>query len=111
MKHRPGGYIGENDRKLEDIFQGLKHLVLGTQRHLNYPTLRLPPKTIKIFCAALTEFAEDLHCGIGIWDAYEQFNQEFFHNPLPLTPCSEYMDGRNLINRSRIHHFIRFDMP
>lgn len=105
-QHRPDGYIGENDSKQEEIFQGLKKLVLDSQRLLNYPALRLPPQTVRVFCAALTEFAEDLHCDIGIWDAYERFNQEFFSNPLPLTPCLEYMDGKNLINKSRIHHFI-----
>lgn len=105
-RHRPEGYRDQNDQKLEGIFQGLKNFFQDSQRLLKYPALRLPPQTIRVICAALTEFAEDIHCDIGIWKSYEQYNQDFFQNALPLTLCSEYMDGKNLINRSRTHHFI-----
>lgn len=104
--HRPKGYIGENDNRLNNIFRELKHLFQESQKYLIYSTLRLPPKKAKIFSAALVEFAEDLHNDIGIWNSYEQYNVEFFNNSLPMTPYSEYKDDKNPISRRRIHHFI-----
>ena len=32
----------------------------------------------------LVEFAEDIHAGIGLWQALENYQSEFFGTPLPL---------------------------
>ena len=53
------------------------------QRGLAYDTLRLPPKALGELASILVDFAEDLHNGIGTWEAYERYNVEFFG-----TPCS-----------------------
>ncbi len=54
----------------------------------------------------LTEFAEDLHCEIGIWRSLERSNTEFFGTPLPFPfePGAGFPQAA--ISLTRLVHFL-----
>lgn len=105
-RNRPKDFYGEGDEYLNDLFMKLQLTFQNAQESLNYSTLRLPPKKLKIMIAALVEFAEDLHNDIGIWKSYERYNNDFFGKSLPLTPESDEDGNKKSINNSRVHHFL-----
>ena len=54
---------------------------------------------------ALVEFAEDIHAGIGLWQALENYQSEFFGTPLPLfLDVGEPLSGR--FDPRRVRHFL-----
>jgi hypothetical protein len=52
----------------------------------------------------LVEFAEDIHAGIGLWQALENYQSEFFGTPLPLflevgEPLAGRFDPRRVLSQ------------
>ena len=83
--HRLKGYQGQGDAYLPQTVRQLERMLSKTQRDFAHATLRLPPKALGELAGVLVDFAEDLHNDIGIWEAYERYNTEFFGTALPLT--------------------------
>lgn len=71
-----------------------------------HATLKLARPDLKTLAAILVEFAEDLHCGIGIWRSLERYNREFFATPLPLIPAAEADRPPGEISPPRVRHLL-----
>jgi hypothetical protein len=65
--HRPEGAPGRCDRYLPALQRELNRELIRRFRRLTSPTLRLPPGPRQELAALLVEFAEDLHCNLGIF--------------------------------------------
>jgi hypothetical protein len=83
--HRPKEYQGRGDSRLPELVRRLRRVLSGTQREFAHDSIRLPPESLGEIAGILVDLAEDLHNGIGIWEAYERYNMEFFGTALPLT--------------------------
>ncbi len=104
---RPQGFTGEGDKQLDKIHRKLVHEFTKIQKTLDQDDpLNLPKASYDQLSGLLVEFAEDIHNDIGIWRSYEQYNQEFFGAPLPLTvePGAEMSEEEWFI--ARIHHLL-----
>ncbi len=102
--HRPHGYHGQGDSYLPQVVRKLRRRLSEVQRGLAHDTLRLPPKALGELASILVDFAEDLHNGAGIWEAYERYNAEFFGTPAPLT--SGEMASATGFHPGRFRHFL-----
>ena len=103
--HRPEGYRGRADSRLPRIVRQLRQTLAEAQRGFSHDTLRLDAHSLDELAAILVDFAEDLHGGAGIWDAYEHYNTEFFGTSLPLTPKEGSGSGTGLCP-DRFRHFL-----
>lgn len=99
--HRPQHYKGKSDPYLAKIVRELKKALGKIQKDFTHDTLRLPSRAIGDLAGILVDFAEDLHAGIGIWEACEWYNIEFFGVALPLT-----LDKNNPSSEERLRHFL-----
>jgi len=102
-QHRPEGFRGQGDRHLLPISRALEAVISETFSTLHHETLRRrKPDTAKL-AEILTEFAEDLHAGVGIWEAYERHNLDFFGMRLPFAPAEPVDPG---IQIERVQHLL-----
>ena len=104
-EHRPGGSGGRCDPHLPEICRTLNRELISVFRKLDYSTLRLQPGQRRELAVILVEFAEDIHCDIGIWRTVERFNEEKFGVRLP------FLAGREVaipdeISAPRIQHLL-----
>ena len=106
LLHRPEGHRGPLDDHLSRIHDGLVRAMAGAQKDFAHDTLELPRPVLKALAAILVEFAEDLHCGAGIWRSLERHNREFFGTPLPFLaePGTEIPPGA--ITPVRVRHLL-----
>jgi len=65
--------------------RGTRRVLSAAQQACAYDTLCLGDDALGDLAGILVDFAEDLHNGTGIWEAYERYNVEFFGTALPLT--------------------------
>jgi len=77
----------------------------NTQQGLAYDSLCLGDDALGDLAGILVDFAEDLHNGTGIWEAYERYNVEFFETTLPLT-AGEGGGARTGLHADRFRHFL-----
>jgi hypothetical protein len=105
-EHRPTGY---SEREVETIIKVAKSvysLLLETQKHLTYRTLKLNRKQLEELSLVIVEFVEDVFTDIGIWKSLEWYNKKYFKNPL--TFC--YKLDQNIldkgISKPRIHYLL-----
>ena len=103
--HRPEGYRGRADSRLPRIVRQLRQTLAEAQRGFSHDTLRLGAHALDELAAILVDFAEDLHNGTGIWEAYEHYNTEFFGTALPLTP-NEGSAADTPLRPDRFRHFL-----
>ena len=82
--NRPPGSAGRLDQRLAGLALRLRGVVAETQRLFIYPACQLDNDALDELAVALIEFAEDIHAGIGLWRALENYQSEFFGTPLPL---------------------------
>ena len=103
--NRPKGFNSKEDRFLIPIINGMEKLIASTQNQYVYDTIKLDKKLRQILSTLLIEFAEDLHCEIGLWKSLEFYNKQLFDTPLPL-----FVNNENEIKESfdvnRIKYFI-----
>jgi hypothetical protein len=83
--HRPKGSKGQTDSRLSRVIRQLRQTLAEAQRRFSHDTLRLDAHGLDEMAAILVDFAEDLHSGTGIWEAYEHYNTDLFGTALPLT--------------------------
>jgi hypothetical protein len=103
--HRPDGYRGRGDSRLAQVVQNTRRVLSNTQRDFAYDSLRLGRDALGDLAGILVDFAEDLHNGTGIWEAYERYNVEFFGTALPLT-TAEGGGPRTGLHPDRFRHFL-----
>jgi hypothetical protein len=83
--YSPENVTGRADAILETIADELAGFILEIEEEYNWGELILPNEDWIFLATNLVGLAEDLHTGIGIWDAYERYNIGLFQTPLPLT--------------------------
>jgi len=105
-KHRPPGHERRGDSLLAPIVKKLQRVLSNTQREFAYDSLRLNSKSLSEVAGILVDFAEDLHNGIGIWEAYERYNTEFFGAALPLASTHGGGDVCAVLRADRFRHFL-----
>lgn len=106
LPFRPEGFDGAVEDHLPGIQAALVRTLTKARKDLTHDTLKLARPSLVTLAAILVEFAEDLHCGIGIWRGLEQYHREFFGTPLPLTPEAEADRPPDEISPSRVRHLL-----
>ena len=81
--HRLKGYQGQATRIFHKPFGNLRGCSSATRLRPCYTSVA--SQGTRRTRGVLVDFAEDLHNDIGIWEAYERYNTEFFGTALPLT--------------------------
>lgn len=104
--YRPSGFRGKGDQRLPPLARRLRQVLSETQRGFTYDTLRLDQEGLVQLAGVLVEFAEDLHNDIGIWQAYERYNEELFGTPLPMTRLGSAVNAENEFHCDRFRHFL-----
>ena len=102
VSYQPEHFTGDIDAALPQHVRELARLLDRTQRDLAHDTLRLERRGLQEVAGILVDFAADIHSAIGLWNAYERYNVEFFGAPLPLTTVTK-PDG---IHKDRIRHLL-----
>ncbi len=103
---RPKGYEGSVEEHLPRVQNAIAKAITQAQKGFTYDTLRLDRPSLKALAAILTEFAEDLHCEIGIWQNLERANTEFFGTPLPFQIEPRTAFPQVAISTTRLLHFL-----
>lgn len=103
--HRPHGYQGRGDSSLAQLVRNTRRVLANTQQDFAYDSLRLGRAALGDLADILVDFAEDLHNGTGIWEAYEHYNVEFFGTALPLT-TGDCGGPRTGLLPNRFRHFL-----
>ncbi|MEI7687015.1 MAG: DUF3843 family protein [Planctomycetota bacterium] len=104
---RPPAYEGRGDAYLAPTLKNLRRVLGGTQRDFAYATLRLGSDSLDEVAGILVDFAEDLHNGTGIWEAFERYNTEFFGDALPFVATDNGGgDVRAVFHPNRFRHFL-----
>ena len=106
LPFRPEGFKGSVEDHLPGIQTALVRTLTGAQKDFTHDTLKLARPYLKTLAAILVEFAEDLHCGIGIWRSLERYHREFFGTPLPLIPEAEADRPPEEISTPRVRHLL-----
>ena len=82
--NRPPGASKHSSRTLFPIALALRDALSEFQESLQHDTCALLDEEVDLLAIALTELAEDLHAGLGMWQSLENYQKEFFGTPLPL---------------------------
>lgn len=102
-EYRPETYQGNDHEALGVLAKDLLKILRATQKSFVYDSLRLSKPDLTDLVEIIVEFGEDIHNSIGIWDAYERYNLEFFGVRLPL---SQVAQGESGITVDRIRHLL-----
>ena len=105
-KHRPLGYERRGDSHLPPTLKQLRRVLANAQREFAYDTLRMDSESLDEVAGILVDFAEDLHNGTGIWEAYERYNTEFFGTALPLVATDYGGKSSADLHPNRFCHFL-----
>jgi len=107
-RYRPEGLRGAGDGHLFRLCKALQKLLSDTQCSFRDGTLRLRKPETTILAEILVEFAEDVHNGIGLWEAYERYNRELFGVALPFARSDEPAKGVTL---AKVQHLLWIVSP
>src|ERR1700724_1367719 len=77
---------GRLDQRLGGLAPALLGGVAEPQKSFLYWACQLDNDALDDLAVVLVEFAEDIHAGIGLWQALENYQRGFFGTPLPLFP-------------------------
>src|SRR5271165_1817736 len=103
--NRPPTSAGRLDQSLAGLALALRGVVAETQEMFIYPACQLDNDALDELAVALVEFAEDIHAGIGLWQALENYQSEFFGTALPLfLDVGEPLSGR--FDPRRVRYFL-----
>lgn len=80
---RPPGSRGRIDRYLVRTANELRRAIVKAQTRHRHSACHLSGEQIDQIAIVMAEFAEDIHCGVGLWSALETYQEEFFGTPLP----------------------------
>jgi hypothetical protein len=104
--HRPKGFRKQGDSHLREIVRKLRRALLDVQRDFTHYSLRLDAEAMGNLAGILVDFAEDIHGGTRIWEAYEQYNRGFFGTTLPLTVRETGGGPATGFHPDRFQHFL-----
>jgi hypothetical protein len=106
-KYRPQGIFNKDDDKFISLIDRLYEFIIDVTEFFQYDTLRLDNEKFHRLAHILIEFAEDIQFDIGIWKAYENFNQKAFGTKWPCS-CNEMPDDldNDDFNFRRIQHLL-----
>ena len=104
-KNRPKGFNYKEDEFLVSLINETEKLIAETQNLYFYDTIKLDKKQRQILSTLIIEFAEDLHCDIGLWNSVEYYNKQWFNTPLPLFVNSG-IEIKQVFDVNRIKCFI-----
>ena len=82
--NRPPDASRRSSKTLFPIALALRDALLEVQNSFQFDTCALLDEEVDLLAIALTELAEDLHVGLGMWQSLENYQKEFFGTPLPL---------------------------
>jgi hypothetical protein len=103
--NRPPAPAGRLDQRLAGLALALRCVLAKTQKMFIHPACQLDHDALGELAVALVEFAEDIHVGIGLWQALENYQSEFFGTPLPLfLEVSEPLSGK--FDPRRVRYFL-----
>ena len=102
----PGGHEGSIERAFRRTQNVIEKALEKAQQGFRRDTLRLKARKVKALAAILVEFAEDLHCDIGLWRTVERCNQQFFGTPLPFVTEPGAALAPDEISPARLRHFL-----
>ena len=101
LAYQQDGFNSSGDYRLPQKVRLLKRLFYDLQSQLTLDAFRLDKNAVEELSGILVDFAVDVHNDIGIWAAYERYNQNWFGLPLPIT------GGDNTgISADRIRHLL-----
>jgi len=103
---RPKGSESSVEPYLPKVQNAMAKALTQAQKRFNHDTLKLDGRSLKDLAAMLTEFAEDIHCEIGIWRSLERSNTEFFGTPLPFSFEQRTLFPQEAISPTRLQHFL-----
>jgi len=106
LRFLPEGNEGSLEPHLSKVQNAIAKALTQAQKRLSHDTLRLDRPSLKALAAMLVEFAEDLHCEIGIWRTLERFNTEFFGTHLPFLFEQRALFPQDAISPSRLQHLL-----
>lgn len=106
LSYRPQGYKGGIDSHLPQVVNELHRLLFKTQQSISQDYLHLKNPNLQELAGILVGFAADIHCDIGIWKCYEQYNRELFGTPLPFTSDHDFEEPLSGIHLERIRHLL-----
>lgn len=104
--NRPEGYSREEIHSLSKIGNALFTLLRDSQKSFYYTNLKLSKRKLEELTLVIVEFAEDLINETGIWRSLEEYNKEFFGDPLPFSLPAEKKSPEKIINEKRIHYLL-----
>jgi len=111
LKSRPKGYEGSLEPCLPKVQNAIVKALVQSRKSLSHDTLKLDRPLLEVLAAILVEFAEDLHCEIGIWRALERNNREVFGTPLPFVSEQMTLLPPEAISPTRLQHFLWIMYP
>ena len=85
--HQKNAKLSSSERRAV-LVRATRHVIENTQLKFRYDSLRCEYLVVVELAEMLVDMAEDLHCEIGLWAAYEKYNLEVFGTELPLTFCN-----------------------
>ncbi len=94
------------DEHLAGMVRPLRDLLSQTQKDFVHDSLLLDRRGLDTLAAILVGLAEDLHCGLGLWRAYETHNMKFFGAPLPLSSPLRRPQPPQAITFDRVQHLL-----
>ena len=103
--NRPPAPAGRSDRRLAGLALALRCVLAEKQKMFIHPACQLDHDALGELAVALVEFAEDIHAGIGLWQALENYQSEYFGTPLPLfLEVGEPLSGK--FDPRRVRYFL-----
>ena len=106
LSFRPEGFEGSVEPYLPRVRNAIVKALTQAQKGLSNETLKLDTPRLKALATILVEFAEDLHCEIGIWRSVERFNTELFGTSLPFLSVQRTAFPEDEISPTRLQHFL-----
>ena len=103
---RPSGTPARADKYLPNIAQDLQGLLGKCQRSFSDRSVVWSGESLSELASVLVELGEDLHTDCGLWRSLENYNQEFFGTPLPLSIGTGSADALKGFDPRRIQHLI-----
>jgi hypothetical protein len=101
---RREGYEGSAEPYLPKVQNAVVKALTQAQKGFSNETLRLHTPRLKALATILVEFAEDLHCEIGIWRSVERFYAELFGTSLPFLSVQRTAFPEDEISPARLQH-------
>lgn len=103
---RSGGFDNPAEERLSAIRSVVERTLIRVQKGFAQDSFKLPRPSLNTVASCLTGFAEDLHCGVGLWECLERYHADFFGTPLPFMHVGEGELPPGAMATDRVHYFL-----